>query len=155
MDPINRALLVINDNTIYGSVRFQKYGFLLYKQYQRELKEIEISFPRLEFYDDWVPNFFGPYSKKLEEDVKKCVENKLIRKSSVTTETKQKMDMYTLTLKGRRKWREMYAKIDEMSKIDEKIKNLQKIPYYTLIRQVYNSYPEYTAKSRIKDQLDR
>ena len=154
MDSLDRVLLIINDNTIYGSIRFQKYGFLLYKQYERDLKEIEISFQYLRFYNDWEPHFYGPYSKELEKDIETCVANKLIRKSLFTTEKKQKMDVYTLTLKGRGKWRKMYDQIDEMAQIDKKIKNLQKIPYYTLIRQIYNAYPKYTTNSRIKEQLE-
>lgn len=154
MDSINRVLLIINDNTIHGSIRFQKYGFLLYKQYERDLKDIEISFPNLGFYDDWKAHYYGPYSEELEKDIEKCVSNNFIRKSSVITEKKQKMYMYTLTIKGRTEWRAMYDKIDEMAQIDKKIKNLQKIPYYTLIRQIYNAYPKYTTESRIIDQLD-
>ena len=154
MDSLYRVLLVINDNTIYGSTRFQKYGFLLYKQYEKELKKIKTTFPNLGFYNDWKAHYYGPYSEELEKDIKKCVSDRLIRKSSIITEKKQEMHMYTLTIKGRTKWRTMYDKIDEIAQIDKKIKNLQKTPYYTLIRQIYNAYPEYTTASRIANQLD-
>ena len=154
LNPLDRVLMIINDNTIYGTTRFQKYGFLLYKQYGQELKNIQNKYPELKFYDDWEAYHYGPYSKKLENDLEQCITENLIRKSSITTEKKQKMDMYVLTIKGRRKWRALYVKINELSQMDKKIKNLQKIPHYTLIRQIYNAYPEFTTKSKIKDQLD-
>ena len=51
-----RVLFIINDNVINGSTRFQKYGFLLFKQYQKELQSYYRDF---KFYDDWIPHNLG------------------------------------------------------------------------------------------------
>ena len=150
-EPTRHSVIDINDNTFYGSTRFQKYGFLLYKQYSERIKN---NFPDLIFYDDWKAHYYGPHSEKLENDIQKCVMLKLIRKSSITTEKKQKMNMYALTIKGRMRWCALSSTVNEMSQINKKIKNPQKIPHYTLIRKIYNAYPDYTTKSKIIGQFD-
>ena len=144
------VLFIINDNVIHGSTRFQKYGFLLFKQYQRELKELQFDYSNFEFYDDWVPHNFGPYSKKLQDDLDVCAENKIITKIQIN-----RTQQYALTLKGRVRWRELLAiSHDEVKKINEKVNILQTFSLFSLLKSIYDAYPEYAVKSKIKDQLN-
>ena len=71
----DRILLAINGATIHGTTRLQKYGFLLYKQHERELSAISSKDPALKFYDDWKPFWFGPFSESLSKD---CVVPKVV-----------------------------------------------------------------------------
>ena len=149
----DRVLLIMQDNAIHGTTILQKYGFILSKQYERELAEIKLCYKKLDFYNDWKPYYYGPYSKSLSGDLTKCEENKTIRVFDLFKHGR-KMKMYSLTIKGRQKWRGLFKEMPEMAKIDQKIKKLQKIPYYELIRRVYNAYPEFTTESKIKYSLN-
>ena len=80
----DRALIVISDATIHGSTRLQKYGFLLYKQYGKELSKISGNESALKFYEDWKAFWYGPFSKSLMEDIDECVTRNLcIKKKSI------------------------------------------------------------------------
>ena len=60
----DRLLLAISDTTIHGTTRLQKYGFLLYKQYGKELSAISSKHDNLTFYDDWKPYWFGAIQRE-------------------------------------------------------------------------------------------
>ena len=149
----DRVLFVINDNEIKGSTRFQKYGFLLWEQYQKELKKIASVHESLVFYDDWKPHYYGPFSTELQNDIDACIKNGLLCKSKGDG---LKLDIYWLTLKGRIRWRKFFTDdeyYEEAKKINDKIRNLQKVHYYSLLRQIYKEYPKYAANSKIRDLL--
>ena len=151
-NPEDRIILIINDTTIYGATRLQKYGFLLFKQYGKELEAITNTYPEMSFYNDWKPHYFGPYSVNLKRDLKKCVnDNTVIEVKDQYSDLNQ----YSLTIKGRRKWRKIFADCNAaMAEIHKKIGHLQKIRLAVLLSQVYSAYPEYTGKSLIRDQID-
>ena len=149
--PKDRVLFVIHDNEISGSTKFQKYGFLLWKQYQKELEKIASVHERLAFYDDWRPHYYGPFSEGLQKDIAVCIKSGLLHKSKGRG---LKLEVYRLTLKGRVRWRKFFTDGEyhgEMKKIEDKIRNLQNIRYYTLLRQIYKEYPSYAKNSKIKD----
>ena len=148
----DRVLLIINDNTIAGDTRFQKYGFLLYKQYVRELAKLGRSQPNLIFYDDWKSHYYGPYSEKLDKDIKSNVEMGMLK--AIPSGVKKNYNRYELTVKGRKKWRILLNNSpNEIISINDKIRNLQTTKLIELMRQIYNAYPEYTTKSLIKNDL--
>ena len=150
--PADRVLMIVNDTTIQGSTRLQKYGFLLSKQYGWELKSITDRQPELEFYGDWKPYWYGPYSEDLAADVQKCVENGTVLK--VLVDSMQNKYRYSLTIRGRVAWRSVLSEFpEEMSAIGSKIRNLQKIGLETLLSGVYAAYPEFTTRSVIGDRL--
>ncbi len=148
-----RILFIIHDNVIHGSTRFQKYGFLLHKQCQSELDKLKKAYPNLDFYEDWKPHFYGPYSEQLKSDIEKCVAAKILRKDNAGEG--MKYDLYGLTLIGRKKWREILNNTPyEIIKINNKIRGLQMTKTVDVLRQVYRAYPKYTTKSLIKDSMD-
>ena len=122
MNPLKleeRVLFIINDNTIHGSIRFQKYGFLLHKQYQRELLELGLSYDGFTFYEDWKPYHYGPYSEQLQKDITDCIDNNLVNK--IPPNTNVRYNSYKLTLKGRVRWREFLKHTpDEIKRINNK-----------------------------------
>ena len=148
----DRVLMIISDSTIHGTTRLQKYGFLLSKQYEWELRNIASMQAELKFYDDWMPFWYGPYSESLDKDVKKCAKNGTV--SMLLMDEALNKYQYSLTIKGRAVWRGMLNRFhDGMPAIDAKIRNLQKIGLETLLSGVYSAYPEYTKRSVIKDRV--
>lgn len=150
--PADRALMVLSDFTIHGSTRLQKYGFLLSKQYAYELSSISSKESKLQFYDDWEPLWYGPFSSDLEEDINKCAENKFVYKEPI--DLRLNSYMYSFTLRGRMRWRKIHANFqNEMNSIHEKIENLQKIQLERLLERIYAAYPDYTRRSTIRDRF--
>ena len=149
--PSDRALMVISDAMVYGSTRLQKYGFLLHKQYGKEMSRIASSVPELKFYDDWEPLWYGPFSRDLARDIQACVGNGLMYKEQGAPPNSYR---YGFTISGRVKWRRMLHEFgDEMTAIHEKVVNLQKVRLERLLESVYNAYPEFAERSAIKDRV--
>ncbi len=147
-----RVLFIINDNVIQGLTRFQKYGFLLSKQYKKELQKLKTKYPTLDFYDDWRPHNYGPYSDQLAKDIQTCIENKILIEKEV--DKGKNYNQYMLSLKGRKKWRQLFRKTtDEMIGINDRVRHLQLMNLIEMLRQIYSSYPEFTVNSKIKDSL--
>ena len=151
--PQDRILLIINDNVIRGSMRWQNYGFILFKQHQLEPTELRHDFPAMEFYTDWEKHRYGPYSSALEEDLRKCFESKTIGQTNLSTLRGSKMDAYSLTIKGRLRWRSLFGTMEAVEKINKKVKQMQEISYYSLIRKAYNTYLEYAKTTTNNNRL--
>ena len=151
--PADRALVVISDFEIHGSTRLQKYGFLLYKQYKKELSKLASNCPALKFYDDWEPLWYGPFSRNLRADVDTCVGDGLIERISVDQSLNSYR--YALTIRGRAKWRKILdASHSEVSAIHEKVSNLQTMRLERLLEGIYHAYPKYTKHSTISDRFE-
>ncbi len=149
LNPEDRVLFIINDRIIEGSTRFQKYGFLLFKQYQKELTELRMSHPGFDFYRDWVPHHFGPYSRQLSLDMQSCIKGGLMSKVLIDRSSR-----YALTLRGRVRWRKLLAiSPDQVTAMSEKVANMQRTSLYGLLRSIYSAYPEYAVNSQIKERL--
>ena len=153
LGPEGRVLLIINDNVIIGTTRIQKYGFLLYQQHKKELTKIKKGrFLNLDFYNDWEPYYYGPFSRKLKEDLATCIQKQLVSVKDANTENTKR---YMLTIKGRSKWRDiLFDSTPAVVKINEKIRSMQTIRLFELLRHVYVEYPKYTKNSVIKDKME-
>lgn len=152
LKPEERLLVIINDNVINGSTRFQKYGFMLHKQYNKTLQKFAKKYPGFSFYDDWVPYYYGPYSKTLEDDIEKCKDAGLLEVTAVENTTNQKR--HSLTARGRIKWRKLFDNTtDQIIEINDIIRRLQVTSTENILKSIYKKYPEFTKMSRIKDQI--
>lgn len=139
----DRILLAISDTTIHGTTRLQRYGFLLHKQYGKELSAISGKHENLAFYSDWRPYWFGPFSEDMSKDAKACVGAGLIYKDMV--DPVRNSHRYSLTMSGRMRWRRLLGEFGrEVNAIHEKVMNLQKMRGWRLLQGVYDAYPEYT-----------
>ena len=151
-DPTDRALVIVSDVEIYGSTRLQKYGFLLFKQYQKELAKMAANCPGLEFYADWEPLWYGPFSRNLQNDIETCVSENLIVKT--LADPGLGSYRYAPTLKGRVRWRKILSTSEvEIKAIREKVSNLQSMRLERLLEGIYHAYPEYTKHSTIMDRF--
>ena len=138
-----RVLFIINDNAIEKMDRFQKYGFLIWNTCQKEIEELKVRYPDMSYYDDWKPSKAGPYSKKLEEDIKKLVSQKIISERGTGD-----YRLYVLTLDGQARWRYvLYTRTETMMRINDKIRYLQGKTDLDVSRQFYEKYPDYFTES--------
>ena len=151
--------MVISDTVIHGSTRLQKYGFLLYKQYGKELSRIADKTARgntseLRFYDDWEPLWYGPFSRGLKEDTGACVSAGLVHMAPANQELKS--HRYALTIRGRVRWRRILHECPkEIEAVHEKIANLQATRLERLLEGIYHAYPEYTKHSTICERFSQ
>ncbi len=147
VNSLDRALLIINEHTIEGTTRLQKYAFLMKQNYDKELTDFN-------FYDDWKAHYYGPYSEQLTKDIQSGIEQRLISKYKYVTLNEHDTQKFTLTIKGRHRLRqisEQYKKI--INNVYELTTNFQKKPLRIILRNIYLSYPQYTGKSEIKDEV--
>ncbi len=144
--PEERVLFIINDNPMYGTARFQRYGFMLAKECQREIEMLEITNSGFKFYKDWEPRYSVPFSRQLEEDIKTCIDKKILKKAHIyrTPDGERNIDIYRLTVAGRRRWRDIFGENDCMKKLYDTTKNLQRISSVTLLGRVCNTYAKFT-----------
>ena len=126
-------------NVEVTATRFQKTVFLVQKELGRELGY------------KFVPYYFGPFSKELQDDV-----YKLKRQGLVDVEEMAVEDLITGALVGFKKVYKITDKAPAVE-LDEELKNFVteklKVPLHDLLRYVYVKYPEYTAVSLIKDRV--
>ena len=88
MTGLDRVILLVNDMTIKGTTRVQKYGFLTSQLYSKELSG-------LNFYNDWVPYRFGPNSQQLAQDLSMCIKQDLIDEQIEQTFNNRLIHNYT------------------------------------------------------------
>ncbi len=150
LQPGEWVLMIISDNAVAGVTRLQKYGFLLHKQYRKEISKIERKYGVF-FYDDWKAHYYGPYSERLAKDIKTCVERNLLQTQDEGIPPKNYL-RYEFTPKGRKIWRDVLCdNTKEISDINDKVRYLQATSTSKLLREIYLEYPAYTIKSRIKE----
>ena len=146
-DKLDRVIILINEMTIRGNTRIQKYGFLMHELYSKELQ-------KLDFYKDWIPYQYGPYNNELENDLKNAIDQKLVRKFTNTTNTGRVISNYCLTMKGRVKLREIAKEHNVIKKLYEKFTQLNKKPITFILKEIYLAYPEFTVNSKIKEVIN-
>lgn len=143
---LDRLLLVINDHTIDGNTRFQKYAFVLSQNYKKELSD-------LNFYDDWRAYDYGPYSDALRTDMAESITTNLITCYDGLSRSGQNIKKYTLTIKGRHQLRKIKINDKLFRQLFETISNLQRKSLIYILKDVYAAYPQFTINSKIKDQI--
>lgn len=150
----DRVLMIIGNEVIHGRGRLQRYGFLLSEQYGSKLEQISNVDEELKFYADWKPYYYGPFSKKLEDDVDNCISKGFVDVQDIGK--LHKLDRYFLTAKGSTRWRRMRVKHKgNMKVIVEKIGKLQTIPLEDLILRIDLKYPQYAKHDFTKDSSNR
>ena len=92
MEGTDRIVFLINQTTIRGRTRLQKYGFLAYQLYRADLKP-------LGFYSDWEAYHYGPYSMDLTCDLQEAEKTGLLKIESRESGGRA-MDFYSLAPKG-------------------------------------------------------
>ena len=147
MGDLDRVILLVNDMTIKGNTRVQKYAFLASQLYSKELAP-------LNFYDDWKSYFYGPHSAQLSHDLRLAVKGDLIDENVKETANGRKMHVYSLKIKGRTALRRLLEDHNEMIKIlYEKFTQLNKQSMMVILKDIYEAYPKFTVNSEIKEDV--
>ncbi|MDA7940161.1 MAG: hypothetical protein MPI95_04230 [Nitrosopumilus sp.] len=140
-----RLLLIIQDQTIGGRTRIQKYGFYIYQKYP--------VVDEYGFYTDWKPNHFGPYSQELADGIDAAVRDGHlieIRDEKSGTEFKK----YRLSVEASKEYKELKREKGFLEDMQKLIKHLQGLSLMTVLKQVYWDYPEFAAQGLIRGRED-
>lgn len=146
MDPTYypRLLLIMQDFSIWGRTRIQKYGFCIHQQY-KEVKE-------LGFYSDWKPYHFGPYSQNLADDLDAAIQDGYIRVIE-NPDSGTDFKRYRLVEKVHKAYLDLKDSHNYVAEIHGLLDNLEKLSLMGLLKQIYRDYPEYAVRSQIRDQV--
>lgn len=139
-------LLIMQDLTIGGRTRVQKYGFLIYQQYRKDVEKYD-------FYSDWIPHHFGPYSRKLAADLNCAVQEKYVQEKEATYNGAA-LTKYNLTISGTQEYRNLLKGNSFMNDINGMLREQQKKSLMAILRRIYADYPKYTVYSQIKDTIN-
>ena len=146
MDGVDRLVLLINQTTIVGRTRLQKYGFLAHQLHRPDLEP-------LGFYSDWEAYHYGPYSVDLACDLRDAEKAGLV-KTERTDFGSRDVDLYSLGPKGHKRLSSLLSDHgDLINRIHKTFVNLNKKPLSVLIKEICADYPKYAVNSKIKDRV--
>lgn len=139
MDGIDRIILLINQSTVRGRARLQKYGFLACQLYGSDLKP-------LGFYSDWEAYHYGPYSADLACDLQDAEKAGMIR-----TERRQlggrAADFYSLGPKGAKRLSSLLRDHGDLaSRLHATFSGLDEKPLRKIAAQIRADYPQYAGR---------
>jgi uncharacterized protein YwgA len=137
------ALMYANDEQpIEGRTRLQKMVFLIQKEFEESGDSIPGKY-------QYIPYDYGPFAKKLYDDIDELVEKQVIEEDPETIEDGKVKYFYALGPRGEEfldNWSE--SERDEVQEVAERIKkeyNQMSLP--TLIEKVYSNYPDFAENS--------
>ncbi len=128
-----------------GITRLQKLAFLT-KEWVTGVQRQQV-----EFYDDWIPSKYGPFSPSLGNDVDDLIINGLLDKAVVESSAGYSLERFEVTRVGAQQaiaFEESNPRLTQMIKklIVEKY---ARAPLMSLLHDVYYMFPEYTTESEI------
>ncbi len=115
--------------------------------YQKELFLVVIFIREVKSYADFIPHFLGPYSEPIEQSAKNLLSYELVEK---------KMGKYCITQEGVRVFREPMNKLseDKLEAIEDFKAFLNDLSRDELLVFIYDSFPEFTTESAIKEEIN-
>ncbi len=143
-------LLYLDEGSeIIGRTRFQKIMFII----EQEVPEIRKYF--IESYD-WSPYHYGPFSDKLLGDLAwldywEFIE---IDDNSLDIDSESASAIYKITDKGKKFVEEKILPAlskELIIKLEEIKKKYRKMNLFELIKYIYENYPDYTVRSKIRE----
>ncbi len=142
-------LLAIVDlsGRVEGSTRLQKLAFLA----NQMIPELA----RFDFYSDWKPSKYGPFSPTLAEDVDGLESRKLLDKEQVEFAETSRLDRYSATPEGKTLASQFESTMPDITNQLQKhiISKYAAMPLMDLLHAVYYQFPEYTVESRIAGEI--
>lgn len=145
LDGIDRLVLLINQTTIRGKTRLQKYGFLAYHLYRPDLMPFD-------FYSDWEACHYGPYSMDLTCDLQHAEKTGLV-KTELAESGSGKVVIYSLGPKGHQRLSLLSRDHRSLiNNIHETSINLNKKPLPVLVEEIYVDHPEYAVNRKVKNR---
>lgn len=146
IDPKDVLILILGvQNEIVGFTRFVKYLFLV--------SQTNI-FPKNELIIDWKSHHYGPYWDGFDTFINSLAHDNFLDKQEQHTLSGNATTKFIITPKGRKYFQSLSQKYE--SKLDyltSLIRENHKKPLPTLLKFVYEQYPEFTTNSRIKREV--
>ncbi|RNJ79703.1 MAG: hypothetical protein EB829_01560, partial [Nitrosopumilus sp. H8] len=105
-----------------------------------------------DFYSDWKPYHFGPYSQRLAVDLSSAVDHGYVQEDDSMNEN-SKYKQYGLSVKGRIAYRNLLTDNLFLNDIHELLVSLQHQSLMKILKQIYMDYPQYTVQSQIKHKI--
>lgn len=143
---IDRQLLPLallqasNDHKIRGRTRLQKMVFLIQEEFDTDQLPGEYNY---------IPYDYGPFAKKLYEDLDHLEERGVVKEESETIEDDKVVYFYTLGPNADEylsNWSQ--DELEDVLELAETIKDrFNDIPLPDLLDYVYSEYPEYAENS--------
>ena len=147
MAGVERVVVLVNNLSIHGRTRLQKYGFLASRLHRNDLEG-------LGFYRDWRPHEHGPYSRALDLDVSQCVRDGILGEADGPESGGTAYHVYALRPRGLAMLRNLALDHGPaIAALHAKLSDLDKKPWPTLLRYLCRDYPEYTVNNLIKDEM--
>lgn len=145
INPKDVIMLILGiQNEILGSTRFMKYLFLVCQSRIFNHNDLQIN---------WKPHHYGPYWDDFDTYIASLSnENLLIkqRETSLAGNTTK----FSITPKGRQYFNDLSQNYEnELPDLTDLIRLHQKESLPSLLKFVYEQYPSFTEKSRIKDTV--
>ena len=138
---------MVNHLSVHGRTCLQKYAFLASELYRHDLDS-------LDFYRDWKPHNYGPYSRSLDLDVRQCVRDGILDETDGLESDGHVYYVYTLKPKGLAMLRKLALEHEPLIKtLHAKFSDFNKKPWKSLLKDIYEAYPGYTTNSLIKDEV--
>lgn len=148
LTPKDKWLLALIGSTPYveGRTRLQKYGILVFKEV----------FNNEEFFNDWRPDDFGGFSPSLAKSLSKLERRSCVQAFEVINEYGHPINRYELIGKGKGVKEEMAKRYpSRFEQIKSITSNYFTKPLKILLDDVYQKYPEFTIKSKIKAEVNK
>lgn len=133
------------DRPVINRIVMMKEAFLLEKEVA---KDIKLNIESLKF----IPYDFGPYSKLIDNALRELKDDGIIQ---IDHEAGGQKEIIKLTEKGKEIAKKLFKLIseDHIKYLKRKRKGWDQLGYYGILRKVYEDYPAYRTKSKIKDKI--
>ena len=143
--------LYLSGGRVKSKTKLQKLAFLVWQRLKEHAERLPPDLQKLACLD-FKPAYYGPYAPQLtKEAIEYGEEMSLVR----TTRPVDKPYEYELTRRGIERARSLYLKMTALNiNPNGDIRSLAELPLAHLLRLIYETYPEYTVKSRIKEKLE-
>ena len=146
VDPKDVIMLILGvQNDIVGFTRFVKYLFLTCQSgiFQKD----ELIIP-------WKSHHYGPYWTEFDAFVITLSNQKLLTMKKEITIAGNTTTKFSITVKGRQSFQDLAQKYQEqLDDLKSLIRSNQNRSLASLLKFVYEKYPEFTTNSVIKDQV--
>jgi hypothetical protein len=147
IDPADLVLLLLYsyDGPICGAISFMKEAFLLVQEKIKEYK-IPVLAPK------FISYHYGPYSFDIVESWYNLEQLGLMKIEGTRSSPKE---IFSLTEEGKEAAKRIFASLPEDLQKDLPAwrKGLDQLGNRGILKDVYRRYPEYTNKSKIKDEV--
>lgn len=149
--PLNPSEVVIAllgtypERPIINRIVMMKEAFLLEKEVARDIR---LNIESLKF----VPYNYGPYSKLIDDALRRLEEDRIIQ---IEKEAHGQKEIIKLTTKGKKIAKKLLERFsnENVRILKRKRKAWDQLGYYGILQKVYDEYPAYRTKSKIKEKI--